>query len=64
MNPHRALDYTMDMILTKFDEWGYEAEFRIIASPTYADGHPLKPDGDFLKLPTEALASVMMCETI
>jgi hypothetical protein len=58
--PHKALDYAMDMILTKSDEWAYEKEFRIIASNTYPDGHPLKLDGDFLKLPPGALTGVIV----
>jgi hypothetical protein len=58
--PHKALAYAMDMILTKSDEWAYEKEFRIIASPTYADGHPLKPDGDFLKLPPGTLGGILV----
>jgi hypothetical protein len=35
-------------------------EFRIIASLNYPNGHPLKPDGDFLKLPPEALVGVIV----
>jgi len=53
-------DIAMDMILTKSDEWAYETEFRVIASPDYPDGHPLKPDGDFLKLPPKSLVGILV----
>jgi hypothetical protein len=58
--PHKMKDFAMGMILTKSDEWSYEKEFRVIASPDYPDGHPLKPDGDFLKLPPGSLVGILV----
>lgn len=58
--PHLMLDFVMDMILTKSDEWAYENEFRLLASPDLPDGQPLKPDGDYLKLPPRALVGVLV----
>jgi hypothetical protein len=61
--PHRSREVAMDMLLTKSDVWAYEEEFRIIASRDYPDGHPLKPDGDFIRLPSGSLtAAVIGCK--
>src|SRR5271157_5367887 len=44
-------------------EWEYEQEWRLVGSPNYPEGHPLKPEGDFLRLPPRALQSVIVgCE--
>ena len=58
--PHRMIEAAMRMLLTKSDAWEYEHEFRVIMSPAYEDGHPLKPDGEFLPLPPGALSAVIV----
>jgi hypothetical protein len=58
--PHRALEYAMAMIFTKSDEWSYEEEFRILASPDLPEGHPMKPDGNFLRLPPKSLTGIVV----
>jgi hypothetical protein len=58
--PHRMIEASMTMLLTKSDAWDYEHEFRVILSPAYPDGHPLKLNSEFLRLPTEALAAVVV----
>jgi hypothetical protein len=50
----------MDFILTKAKCWEYEQEYRLIGSPKFPDGFPLKLNGDFLKLPDRALLSVIV----
>jgi len=53
-----------EAVLTKSKDWEYEREFRLVGSPNFVEGHPLKPDGDFLRLPPRALQSVIVgCET-
>ena len=50
-------------ILTKSKDWEYEQEWRLVGSPRYAAGRPLKPEGDFLRLPPRALQSIIVgCE--
>jgi hypothetical protein len=58
--PHRMPDPAIEMLLTKSDAWSYEQEFRVLAGPDYPDGHPLKPDGRFLKLPPGSLVGVIV----
>lgn len=58
--PHRILGHAIEMLLTKSDAWAYEQEFRVLASPDYPDGHPLKPDGSFLRLPPRSLVGVIV----
>jgi hypothetical protein len=58
--PHRMREFALDMLLTKSDEWAYEKEFRVIGSPDRPDGHPLKLDGDFLKLPPRSLVGILV----
>jgi hypothetical protein len=48
------------LILTKSDDWQYEQEYRLIASPFYPDGIPIKLEGQFLHLPTGALTAVIV----
>ena len=50
----------MDFILTKAKCWEYEEEYRLIGSPHHPDGVPLKLDGEFLRLPHDALLSVIV----
>jgi Protein of unknown function (DUF2971) len=47
-------------ILTKAKCWEYEQEYRLIGSPRFPEGAPLKLDGNFLKLPDRALPSVIV----
>jgi hypothetical protein len=50
-------------ILTKSKDWEYEQEWRLIGSPEYPEGDPLKPEGDYLRLPPRALKAVIAgCE--
>jgi hypothetical protein len=52
-----------EAILTKSTDWEHEQEFRLVGSPNYAEGRPLKPEGDYLRLPPRALQSVIVgCE--
>jgi hypothetical protein len=52
-----------EAILTKAKDWEKEQEWRLVGSPGYATGHPLKPEGDYLRLPPRALQSVIVgCE--
>ena len=53
-------DQVMQLVLTKSKDWQYEREFRLIGSPSHPDGVPLKLDGNFLHLPPDALASVII----
>lgn len=52
--------YIADMLLTKSDDWRYESEFRLVGSPFFPEGHPLKLHGDGLRLPRRALISVIV----
>src|ERR1017187_1424146 len=47
-----------DLMLTKSDAWAYEKEFRLVGTP-FASSHPLKLDGDYLRLPPRALVAVI-----
>ena len=59
--PQYAEDNILDFVLTKSIDWCYEREFRIIASSM--DG-PTKLYGNFVKLPTGALTSIILgCES-
>jgi hypothetical protein len=58
--PHKMLDHALAMLLTKSDVWVYEREFRVVASPDYPDGHPMKLDGEFLKLPPRSLVGIIV----
>ena len=61
--PQEMLTAADRVILTKSKDWEYEEEFRLIGSPYYADGNPLKPEGDFFRLPPRSLQSVIVgCE--
>jgi hypothetical protein len=53
-------EYLTELILTKSADWGYEHEYRIIASPNYDDGIPIKPEGDFLRISPDALTAVII----
>jgi hypothetical protein len=54
-------DNILDLVLTKAMDWCYEREFRIIA--TALEGPTKVYDGDFVKLPPEALTAIIIgCE--
>ncbi|MGC9946726.1 MAG: DUF2971 domain-containing protein [Bryobacteraceae bacterium] len=51
------------VVLTKSEDWKDEKEWRLVGSPNYAEGYPLKPEGDYFRLPPQALQSVIVgCE--
>jgi hypothetical protein len=50
-------------VLTKSTDWEKEQEWRLVGSPSYSEGHPLRPEGYYLRLPQRALQSVIVgCE--
>src|ERR1017187_10291790 len=49
----------LDLMLTKSDAWAYEKEFRLVGT-TFPSSHPLKLDGDYLRLPPRALVAVIV----
>ena len=56
-NPYEMPD-PLDLILTKSEEWWYEREWRIVATPL--DG-PLKIcNADFVRLPDGALTAIIV----
>jgi len=59
--PYSATEYNaIEMALTKAAEWSYEQEFRIFARPDVDENHPLKLRGRNIRLPPNALASVIV----
>jgi hypothetical protein len=48
------------VILTKAECWRCEEEFRLIGSPDLPDDNPLKLHDRYLKLPADALMSVIV----
>jgi hypothetical protein len=61
--PHEMQAIADEAILTKSKDWEYEQEFRLVGNPSYTEGHPLKPERDFLRLPPRAIQSVIVgCE--
>jgi len=54
----------VEMVLTKAADWCYEKEFRIIARSEVDNGHPLRLHGQRIRLPENALVSVVVgCES-
>jgi hypothetical protein len=59
--PYSAtIENAVEMVLTKSADWSYENEFRLFARPDVDDNHPLKLHGQCIRLPENALASVIV----
>lgn len=59
--PLAVTDGPLDLVLTKSKDWAYEREFRILGS--LIDGVPTKLDGNFVRLPGDALTGIILgCE--
>jgi hypothetical protein len=59
----RTEENAVEMALTKAADWYYEKEFQVIARSEVDDGHPLRLHGQRIRLPENALASVVVgCE--
>jgi hypothetical protein len=50
---------TVEMILTKAEDWGYEKEFRLISVPNAPVSNTLRVQDDYFSLPSGALKSVI-----
>jgi len=58
--PQNLFEIAREMILTKAEDWSYEREFRLIARPEVDETNLLKLYGEYLRIPPQALASVIV----
>jgi hypothetical protein len=58
--PQDLSEVAIKMILTKAKDWSYEREFRLIARPEVDETDPLKLYGDYLRIPSDALETIIV----